>query len=295
MCFFTNSYAGIIFTIAVLLADPRVLLASLLACICGTGVGACLPLTEERRDGLLGYNAMLVGAGLALCLRSLLWCLVASAVAGGCSTLLYVGISKVLRTQLTLSFNLTLIVSLVVLKWCGQATKPVVGTTLQAVDVLSLTEATLSGMSEIFLVSSPWSGMLVVIGICMYSPWAAFTSTLGSFLGTLLGLACNANPTRVSDGIWGYNGALAALWVTLHLHSSLGPASTGLLAPCAAVLSTCVFAGLEQLAGMTQGWITGSWTVPCILVALFLVSLKNCVICISAKAEAPEPKPATEP
>lgn len=292
MCFFTNSYSGIIFTIAVLLADPRVLLASLLACICATGVGACLPLTADRRDGLLGYNAILVGAGLAMCLRSLLWCLVSSAIAGACSTLLYLGLGKVLKTQLTLSFNITTLLSLVVLKCCGQLTTPDSDTSVQVVDVLSLTQATLSGMSEIFLVSSPWSGMLVIIGICMYSPWAAFTSTLGSFVGTLLGVAFNASPARLSDGIWGYNGALVALWATLHLHPALGPASTGLLAPCAALLSTCVFLGLEQLVKMSQGWIPTCFTLPCILVALLLVSLKHCAMCISAKAE---PKPMTEP
>jgi len=73
----------------------------------------------------------------------------------------------------------------------------------------------LNGISQIFVVSNPISGILILLGIALYSPWAAAAALFGSVLGAGAAFVYGADAEEVQDGIWGFNPALTALAVSI--------------------------------------------------------------------------------
>ncbi|MFP3701608.1 urea transporter, partial [Burkholderia sp. SIMBA_013] len=69
----------------------------------------------------------------------------------------------------------------------------------------------LSGVAQTAFAQGAWAGMLIVVGIAIASRRAAAFALGGAIVSTVLLVALGAGDTGFTDGLLGFNGALAAL------------------------------------------------------------------------------------
>jgi hypothetical protein len=88
--------------------------------------------------------------------------------------------------------------------------------------------AWMNGVGQIYFCSSPYSGVLFVVAMAIYSRVAA----LGLMIGSLIGLGCayslGAPTADINAGLWGYNPSLlmVAVWTFYMVSDSLAPSPT---------------------------------------------------------------------
>ncbi|MET3620337.1 urea transporter [Burkholderia ambifaria] len=75
----------------------------------------------------------------------------------------------------------------------------------------SVAAALLSGVAQTAFAQGAWAGMLIVAGIAIASRRAAAFALGGAIVSTVLLVALGAGDTAFTDGLLGFNGALAAL------------------------------------------------------------------------------------
>ncbi|WAS57881.1 urea transporter [Burkholderia ambifaria] len=75
----------------------------------------------------------------------------------------------------------------------------------------SVVAALLSGVAQTAFAQGPWAGMLIVAGIAVASRRAAAFALGGAIVSTVLLAALGAGDTAFTNGLLGFNGALAAL------------------------------------------------------------------------------------
>ncbi|WP_448167349.1 urea transporter [Burkholderia ambifaria] len=75
----------------------------------------------------------------------------------------------------------------------------------------SVAAALLSGVAQTAFAQGPWAGMLIVAGIAIASRRAAAFALGGAIVSTVLLVALGAGDTGFTDGLLGFNGALASL------------------------------------------------------------------------------------
>lgn len=300
--FLDNSVSGGLILLAMLLASPKgAMVLGLLGACCATGLTMNLGLEEEaRKEGLLGYNAVLVGAGLAVFVDNFLVAALATVVAASASALLAVLLSRLIKPHLTLSFNVSILTSLALIHFMEmQGYLPGVPEKVNEVifhgvsdfsllDGLEFLKAVLNGVSQIFLVSGPLSGVVMLVAISLTSPLGAACTLLGSLLATLQAALLRVPLMELEHGIWGFNAALTSLWVSFHFRS-LGPTSILFLVAFVSCCTTFTFAGLDVVAVNTNGWIAAVFTLPFNVVAFFLVGVERVLRGVScSKAKTPE-------
>lgn len=73
----------------------------------------------------------------------------------------------------------------------------------------------LCGISQIFLLCSPLSGLLILAALCCSSPKAALWAGTASLAGMLTAMLISVPHSDITDGLYGYNPALTAIAVSL--------------------------------------------------------------------------------
>ncbi len=68
--------------------------------------------------------------------------------------------------------------------------------------------AWMSGCGQIYIAASPYSGLLIVVGMGFYSRIAALAMMLGSMIGLAAAYLLGASSAAITQGLWGYNPAL---------------------------------------------------------------------------------------
>eukprot|EP00438_Fugacium_kawagutii_P000570 Skav211984 [mRNA] locus=scaffold2069:32386:33504:+ [translate_table: standard] len=292
VCFFTNSIAGAVFLIAVLVGKPReAVLLGLIGVLAARGLSLCVGFdADARSDGTLGYNAMLVGCAFAFAMPTFWWAVVATPFAAGMSAFLAAGFLKILSPQFTLAFNFAALSVLVVVHLLNKngASVRTTGVTFRSVlpemSVLDCLVAILNGVSQIFFVTSPVSGFIILAGIALAGPVMALNTLLGSIVATLGAAAWGADIARLQEGIWGYNAALTSLWISFHFR--LGYLPLILLVCFGAAGATVAFAAMDRLVAQTHGFIPFCFTLPFNAVGLLLVALQSFVGRIQSMVKA---------
>ncbi|WP_175763537.1 urea transporter [Burkholderia ambifaria] len=129
------------------------------------------------------------------------------------------------------------------------------GTATDAAPTLSsVAAALLSGVAQTAFAQGAWAGMLIVAGIAVASRRAAAFALGGAIVSTVLLVALGARDTGFTDGLLGFNGALAALALM----------SRGTRATLAAAALAALIQWLAMRAGITAltapfalaSWIT---------------------------------------
>lgn len=76
---------------------------------------------------------------------------------------------------------------------------------------LGIMDGSLRGIGQIFLMNNPVTGIILVVGVAIVSPWAALLFLLGAITGTLTAFIVRLPTAIWRDGLYGFNGALIGL------------------------------------------------------------------------------------
>ena len=78
---------------------------------------------------------------------------------------------------------------------------------------VAVLQAVAQGISEVWIVSNVWSGVIILVGVALCSPRAALFAVLGSLIGLLTALVLAVDGYDAWLGLWGYNSVLSAIAV----------------------------------------------------------------------------------
>lgn len=124
---------------------------------------------------------------------------------------------------------------------------------------LQLIAASLKGFSQVLLVGNAFSGLLILIGITLFSPILGLMAFLSSIVGTLTGKYCGAERKLVHEGIYGFNSVLCGISATLFL----GGDKRWFIALIAASLAAI---SMKILKNILDKWNIPVLTVPFIFI-----------------------------
>lgn len=225
---FANSpLAGLLILIALASQSGWLFVMALLGLVSSTLTSRLLGLdTAARRNGLYGYNGLLIGAALATFgvvsnspWQLPAWCLISvtfSALATGLMAGLTPWWNRVLRIPLlTLPFVLVTYFAIAGVQSIPQ--EPLAFSLAPpdapagAAGWRELASAQLSGFGQIFLADRPLAGGLVLLSLLLYSPIAAAVGLLGAAIGSVVAIQFGATPQAIGSGLWGYNAILTAV------------------------------------------------------------------------------------
>lgn len=168
--------------------------------------------------GLYGFNGMLVGIALPTFLENspALWpLLVIAAVA---STFVTLALARLLRTVrisgLTFPFIFTSWLSLLLVSAARETgifpahlpTDTVL--TGQLSGLADILHASLTSISQVYLIDSPGAGFLFLLALLIHSRWAAGLAALGAILSMFVAWALGADEAMIYNGLWGYSAVL---------------------------------------------------------------------------------------
>lgn len=83
--------------------------------------------------------------------------------------------------------------------------------------VTSLFISALRGFSQVLLVKNAFSGLLILIGISIFSPALGLMTLLASIIGAMTGKILRASPDSIQDGLYSFNSVLCAITPILFL------------------------------------------------------------------------------
>ena len=180
------------------------------------------------KQGMFGFNGVLVGAAVPTFLAATpsMWVLLVLGAA--VSTVAMLAISNVMKTwgtpALTFPFVLTTwflmlaAYSFGAVSIAGMGPPALASAAAKASEAtegggLAMLDAWLKGPAQVFLIDNWVSGVLVVIGLAVASPWAAAFALLGSAVALLMAIGLGAGPGAVSAGLYGFSPVLTAVAV----------------------------------------------------------------------------------
>jgi len=137
-------------------------------------------------------------------------------------------------------------------------------------NVMGFVTATLQGVCEIFLAANNVSAVLILAGMALCSPLAAFTTLLGSAVGLSTGLLLGIDGNILYKGLYGFNPALTLTAVGGGIFAP--PAASALVWGVFGAFVTVFLQG--TLAAMLLPVGLPAFTLPFCLVAVFHVGAK---------------------
>lgn len=244
--------------------------------------------SSALRDGLWGYNGCLVGCATAVFISplpsfDLSLSTVQIAAASGLVTTIAGGmispfVSAALKPALgnvpqwTLAFNM---VTLGILLRTKPFSKPPSNdenlslSSITDIDPMVILNGPLKGISQIWVVESSLSGLVLLGGTALYSPGLAGHALIGSSVGALTGVASisGLNFCDIEAGLYGFNSCLTSLGVgVFFVHS-----------PQAVLLSVGGSAVTAGLFGALKTVFGDVFMVPCLTLP-FCASMTGCYL-----------------
>ncbi|WP_175744979.1 urea transporter [Burkholderia ambifaria] len=206
-----NAFTGAMLVAALALTDLRLACAALVSAA-AANVTAVLTGAERRavEQGLHGFNGALAALVAVVFAPAPLALVLAPLAAIGAAL-----VQRAMRTPLAkwrqcpysspcLAATALWLPFVAMQHASGVATDP-------APTLSSVAAALLSGVAQTAFAQGAWAGMLIVAGIAIASRRAAAFALGGAIVSTVLLVALGAGDTGFTDGLLGFNGALAAL------------------------------------------------------------------------------------
>jgi urea transporter len=231
--FQSNPLSGVLFITAVLwgaamAGAAQIAIGAIIALVIATVTAMVLDAdTASLKQGLFGFNGILVGAAVPTFLADgpSMWVLLV--IGAAVSTVVMLAVSNVMKTWRTpaLTFPFVLTTWFLMLAAYSFDTVTIAGmdppalaqsaagaaTTDLGVFSLPVIEAWLKGPAQVFLINNWISGVLVVIGLAVSSLWAAGFALAGSAVAVLLAMALGAGSNDISAGLCGFSPVLTAV------------------------------------------------------------------------------------
>lgn len=220
--FLNSPKSGNVILASLALADPMLAILATFGAGASVGTSTFLGLDENKlKNGLLGYNGFLIGCASSVFTSSLPFAVLGT-LAGAIATPLVSASLNNMTTvpQWTWSFNFVMLTGLVRSRplMAETATEEAIQLTTSFSGVLI---SPLTGISQIFVVNSPLSGMGILAAASLYSPGLALHALGGSTVGCLVGLTLGADVSNVAAGLWGYNSALTSMAIGTFYNDSV--------------------------------------------------------------------------
>jgi urea transporter len=229
--FQNNPLTGLFFLVAIVwgaIAGGQIDIAigAVVALVIATATATLLDADETSlSQGMFGFNGVLVGAAVPTFLANgpAMWFILV--VGAATSTVAMLAVSKVMKTweapALTFPFVLTtwfLVLGAysfghLPIASMGPAALPhaaaaVAEAPFSAVDLFL---AWLKGPAQVFLINNPVSGVLVLIGLFVSTPWAALFAALGAAVALAVSLVLGASLASIHAGLYGFSAVLTAV------------------------------------------------------------------------------------
>lgn len=260
---FLNSKAsGQILLASLAIGDPFLVSMAMLGSWTSTVTAQYIPLpsNDALRNGLYSYNGCLIGCASSVFLSStftstssLVLASTALTMTGAASAAITTAIlNKICPSmpQWTYAFNLVMITALLrVQPFAPKSSIPITDlpdiTSISTTSALDILSSPLTGLSQIFVVQSAWTGAGIVAAIASYSPGLALHAILGSTVGSMMGsLVYNVPIADIAAGLWGYNAALTSLGVGVFFVPSN---RTNVLSITGAIATSVVFGAMQPV------------------------------------------------
>lgn len=230
--FQNNPLTGLFFLAAIIwgayvAGQPAIGAGAIIALVVATATAMLLDVDEDSlRQGLFGFNGVLVGAAVPTFLAVNAWMWFLLIVGAAVSTVVMLAVSNVMKTwgvpALTFPFVLTTWFLVLAAYSFGHLPIASMGppalphqTAAGASDVQSaswqLFEGWLKGPAQVFLINNAVSGVLVVLGLLVSSAWAALFALAGSAVAVGLALGFGAKLASIDGGLYGFSPVLTAV------------------------------------------------------------------------------------
>ncbi|KFQ00926.1 Urea transporter 2, partial [Haliaeetus albicilla] len=136
--------------------------------------------------------------------------------------------------------------------------------------MVQLVDWILRGTSQVMLVNNPLSGLIILVGLFIQSPWCLLTGCTGTTVSTLTALALSQDRSAIAAGLHGYNGILVGLLMAVF--SDKGDYFWWLLPPVAVISMACPILS-SALGSIFSKWDLPVFTLPFnIVVTLYLAA-----------------------
>ncbi|NXF44348.1 UT2 protein, partial [Oceanites oceanicus] len=136
--------------------------------------------------------------------------------------------------------------------------------------MVQLVDWILRGTSQVMFVNNPLSGLIILVGIFIQSPWWMITGCTGTTVSTLTALALSQDRSAIAAGLYGYNGILVGLLMAVF--SDKGDYYWWLLPPVAVISMACPVLS-SALGSIFSKWDLPVFTLPFnIAVTLYLAA-----------------------
>lgn len=222
--FANNPISGLIIVLALFMQSPWIGLMSCLGGISATSSAIALELEQNNiRNGIYGYNGVLVGATIATLSnqgnsnQNLTW-VVPIVLFSALSTILTAQASnwwvKTFKTPyLSLPFNIMTLCFLNFVKFpplfdFKQKAEIISGNSLEPIKLI---EAIFIGFGQVFLADKFIVGVLIFMAIIFCTPIGAMLGLAGSVIGLITGLFLGASDIEIYSGIYCHNSILGAM------------------------------------------------------------------------------------
>lgn len=212
---FWGSYEG---------GSPLVAWGAVLGLFVSTITGRLLRFTaKDGRQGLWGFNGVLVGCAFPTFMGSTLWMWLALVLCAALTTWVRAGFNNVMASwkvnSLTFPFVFTTWIFLLATRamhgipptHMSDPMLPAAFTSLGSVPFVDLVVYWLKGVSQVFLVNSWVTGILFLVGLGICSRWAALWAAIGSAVALLAAIALKAPGSDVINGLFGFSPVLTGI------------------------------------------------------------------------------------
>lgn len=114
---------------------------------------------------------------------------------------------------------------------------------------LDFIQYSLRGVGQIVFMNNPLTGLLILVGMTVFSAWLGFAAVLGAVSSTAFALVLGFDRSAIRSGLYGFNGALVGAGLATFLSMSWSPLSMIYIVAVAAFSTVLVAALAVMLAG----------------------------------------------
>lgn len=224
-----NIWSGILIIIGIFWGSyatgfASVAWGSLVGVFVSTITGYILRLNPEDGDiGLWGYNGILVGCAMPTFLGNTLLMWLTLILFAAVSTWVLVGMNNVLKkcnvTAYTFPFVLLTIFVLLATRVMHGIPAPYLSvpelpgefSSELKMDILSLTQYWLKGVSQVFLVNSSITGIIFIFALFISNKWAAFWAAISSAIALATAILLECDSHYIANGLFGFSPVLTGI------------------------------------------------------------------------------------
>lgn len=288
--FQNNAWTGLLFLVGIFWGayesgTPLVAWGAIVGLIASTLTGYLLPLPrEDGRDGLWGFNGILVGCGFLTFLGNTPFTWVALIICAAFTTFVRIGFNNVMApwkvNSLTFPFVFATWLFLLAsrtMKGLPPSYMPsphLPGEFSEAVNLgfEDIVIYWLKGISQVFLINSWATGIIFLIALLINDKWAAFWAAVASAISLGVILLFKGPGMDIANGLYGFSAVLTGIALgTVFDKSSYKPAWIWCLAGI--IITVFIQAAMNVLlAPLGLPTLTGPF---CIATWLFLLPLFN--------------------